>query len=199
MNKRILITAFEPFGGETVNPAQKIAEALSQRSYPDIEICTKLIPVTFSGSAPVAIAALAQNSFDVVAMLGQAGGRAAVTIERVAINVDDASIPDNAGDIPNDRTIAPDGPAAYFATIPVKGAAEAIRAAGISASVSNSAGTYVCNHLMYSVLHHLRESNVRAGFIHVPFLPEQAANKENAPSMPLADMIRAIEAILPVV
>ena len=192
MNKRILLTAFEPFGGDTVNPALKIAEVLSGE-IPDLDICT--VPVTFRDSAPTVIDRLNRTRYDAVLMLGQAKGRKAVTVERVAINVDDASIPDNAGDQPADRLIDPEGPAAIFATLPVKAAVEAVRTAGVEAAVSNSAGTYVCNHLMYCVLNHLSGSNIPAGFIHVPALPEQAEDS-TIPSMPLEDMVNGIKAVL---
>ena len=145
--------------------------------------------------APVA-EAIEREAPDAVLCLGQAGGRAAITPERVAINVDDARIPDNAGEQPVDRPTVPGGPAAYFATLPVKAMAEAIRAAGVAAEVSNTAGTFVCNHLMYAVLHLLAERypGVRAGFMHVPFVPEQTGDKPGQPSMPLADMVRGLTA-----
>jgi len=187
---RILLTAFEPFGGESINPSLEIARRLSGR--PDVDVLT--VPVTFGGSAQAVIPHLPGH--DAVVMLGQAMGRKGLTVERVAINVDDASMPDNAGDAPTDRPIAEDGPAAYFSTLPVKAMVEAVRAEGLAASVSNSAGTYVCNHLMYSILHALRGENVRAGFIHVPALPEQTASRPEIPSMTLDDMVRGIEAAL---
>ena len=187
---KILLTAFEPFGGEAINPSLEIIRRLAGRT--DIDVLA--VPVTFAGSAQAVLPRLPGH--DAVVMLGQAKGRKGLTVERVAINVDDASMPDNAGDAPCDRPIVPDGPAAYFSTLPVKAMAEAIRAEGLPASVSNSAGTYVCNHLMYSVLHALREANVRAGFIHVPALPEQTVGHPEIPSMTLDDMARGIEAVL---
>ena len=187
---RILLTAFEPFGGEKINPSLEIAGRLAHRA--DVDVLT--VPATFSGSHAAVLPHLAGH--DAVIMLGQAKGRRGLTIERVAINVDDSSTPDNAGDAPTDRAIVPDGPAAYFATLSVKALVDAIRAEGLTASVSNSAGTYVCNHLMYSVLHALRDSDVRAGFIHVPALPEQTKEHLEIPSMTLTDMVRGIEAVL---
>ena len=187
---RILLTAFEPFGGESINPSLEIAKILARRA--DIDVLT--VPVTFSDSAEAVLPHL--SGHDAIVMLGQAMGRKGITVERVAINIDDASAPDNAGEIRTDHIIAADGPAAYFSTLPIKATVESIRAENLPASVSNSAGTYVCNHLMYSVLHALRETNVRAGFIHVPALPEQTQNRPETPSMPLDDMVRAIEAAL---
>ena len=192
MNKRILLTAFEPFGGDSINPALKIAEALSEK-FPGLDTCT--VPVTFRDSGPAVLNRLSLIPFDAVVMLGQAKGRKAVTVERIAINIDDASIPDNAGDQPVDRPIDPDGTAAIFSTLPVKAAVEAMKSAGVEAAVSNSAGTYVCNHLMYCVLNHLDGSGVPAGFIHVPALPEQVEGSD-IPSMPLEDMVKGIAAVL---
>lgn len=187
---RILLTAFEPFGGDAINPSLEIAERLAGRT--DVDVLT--VPVTFAGSHAVVLPHLPGH--DAVVMLGQAKGRKGLTVERVAINVDDASIPDNAGDSPDNRPIAADGPAAYFSTLPVKATVESIRAEGLPASVSNSAGTYVCNHLMYSVLHALRDTDVRAGFIHVPALPEQTEGHPEIPSMTLDEMVCGIEAVL---
>lgn len=192
---KLLLTAFEPFGGEAVNPAEEAMGRMPDR-VGDVEIVKLAVPVTFAGClAPVA-EAIEREAPDAVLCLGQAGGRAAITPERVAINVDDARIPDNAGEQPVDRPTVPGGPAAYFATLPVKAMAEAIRAAGVAAEVSNTAGTFVCNHLMYAVLHLLAERypGVRAGFMHVPFVPEQTGDKPGQPSMPLADMVRGLTA-----
>lgn len=190
--RRILLTAFEPFGGESVNPSLEIAKILSRRD--DVDVLT--VPVTFADSHAVVLPHIAGH--DAVVMLGQAKGRKGLTVERVAINVDDASMPDNAGDAPTDRPIIPDGPAAYFSTLPVKAIVNAIRNKNLPASVSNSAGTYVCNHLMYSVLHALREEDIPAGFIHVPALPEQTEGHPEIPSMTLEDMVCGIELALEV-
>ena len=154
------------------------------------------MPVTFRDAAQTVLDTLNRKAFDAIVMLGQAGGRSAVTPERIAINIDDARIPDNIGDQPVDRPIVPGGPTAIFATLPIKAMVTAMQEAGISAAVSNSAGTFVCNHLMYRVLHHLDGSGVPAGFVHVPYLPEQVADKPNTPSMSLSDMIKGIEAAL---
>lgn len=195
MPKNILLTAFEPFGGESINPALEIARDLAGRSM-NANLRTIAVPVTFRDAAQAVLTALETERFDAVVMLGQAGGRSAVTVERIAINIDDARIPDNLGDQPVDRPICPDGPAAFFATLPIHAMVQAMQAVGVSAAVSNTAGTFVCNHLMYRVLRHLAGSDTLAGFIHVPFLPEQTIGKPSAPSMALSDMTRAIEAAL---
>lgn len=187
---RILLTAFEPFGGDIVNPSLEILRRLS--SLPNVDVLT--VPVTFRDAAATVLPHLPGH--DAVLMLGQAKGRDGLTVERIAINIDDAALPDNAGEQLRDQPILPDGAAAYFATLPIKSIVDAIRAEGLPAAVSNSAGTFVCNHLMYCVLHALEDSATRAGFIHVPCLPEQAAGHPGIPSMPLSDMIRGIEAVL---
>jgi len=193
--KKILLTAFEPFGGERINPALEIAKILEKRTI-GVEIRTVIVPVTFRDATRTVLDTLAHETFDAVVMLGQAGGRSAITAERIAINIDDARIPDNIGDQPIDHPIVPDGPAAIFATLPIKKMVSTMLEAGISAAVSNSAGTFVCNHLMYRVLLFLDGSGIPAGFIHVPYLPEQVADKPNVPSMSLSDMIKGIETAL---
>lgn len=187
---RILLTAFEPFGGDVVNPSLEILRRLS--SLPNVDALT--VPVTFRDAAAAVLPHLPGH--DAVLMLGQAKGRDGLTVERIAINIDDAALPDNAGEQLRDRPILSDGAAAYFATLPIKSIVDAIRAEGLPAAVSNTAGTFVCNHLMYCVLHALEGSATRAGFIHVPCLPEQTAGHPGMPSMPLSDMIRGIEAVL---
>lgn len=187
---RILLTAFEPFGGDAINPSLQLLHELEKR--PDVDVL--IVPVVFRDSAETVLPQLAGH--DVVVLLGLAKGRAGITVERVAINIDDASIPDNAGQQPVDQPICKDGDAAYFATLPIKSMVEAMRAIGVPASISNSAGTYVCNHLMYSVLHALRGTDVRAGFIHVPATPELVQSASGTPSLPLSDMVRALNAAL---
>lgn len=191
---KILLTGFTPFGGESINPA---LEAVMRVKASDsaVEIIPLEVPTVFSLSAETVIAAIEKHRPDAVICVGQAGGRSAVTPERVAINLDDARIPDNEGAQPVDAPISPEAPAAYFSTLPIKAIVQAIRTSGIPAEISNSAGTYVCNHLMYSVLHYAAQMRpeLRAGFIHVPYIPEQTAGKD-APSLPLEDIIRALEA-----
>ena len=172
---RVLLTGFTPFGGETVNPA---LEAVKRVRCPEAELRILEVPTVFGDSARLVTAEMDAFRPNVVLCVGQAAGRSAVTPERVAINVDDARIPDNAGQQPVDAPIVPGGPAAYFATVP--------------SELSNSAGTYVCNHLLYCVLHHAGPG-VRAGFIHVPCIPEQTAGTDR-PSLPLAQLVTALEA-----
>ncbi len=194
---RLLVTAFEPFGGELVNPAQQVSELLPDR-IGAFAVARVDLPTVFSRCVPVAADAIDRLRPDAVLCLGQAGGRRGLTIERVAINVDDAEAGDNAGDRPVDRPIEPGGPAAVFCTLPIKEMAAAMREGGYAASISNSAGTFVCNHLLYGVLRHLarRRWDVPAGFIHLPYLPEQAAAR-NAPDMPAAEMAAALLLAIP--
>ena len=193
---KILITAFDPFGGENVNPALE-AVKLMKDEIEGAQIVKLEIPTVFHKSIDKVKEAILSEDPDVVLSVGQAGGRFDVTPERVAINVDDARIPDNEGNQPLDLAIFEDGEPAYFATLPVKAMVEAIRSEGIPASLSNSAGTFVCNHIMYGVLYHVSkmDKHIRAGFIHVPFTPEQAAKKPvPAPSLSASDISRALEA-----
>lgn len=193
----VLVTGFEPFGGEDVNPSWEICRLLPA-AIGRSTIATLLVPTEFRRAIEVTAAAIENVEPALVILLGQAGGRPALCLERVAINVDDARIADNAGWQPVDEPVAPAGPAAYFATAPVKAMTAAVREAGIPAEVSNSAGTFVCNHLFYGVLHFLAASgrDARAGFIHVPWLESQAVARPGEPAMALATMVRGVEAAI---
>lgn len=193
----VLVTGFEPFGAESTNPSWEICTRLP-RSIAGLTVETCRVPCEFRHSVEVVVAAIERHRPAIVLCLGQAGGRAHLSVERVAINVDDARIADNAGDRPVDEAIAASGPPAYFATLPVKAVAAAMRAAGAPAEISNSAGTYVCNHLMYGVLHFLAASGntARAGFIHVPYSEHQVLDKPEAPCIALATMTRGVEAAI---
>jgi pyroglutamyl-peptidase len=193
----VLVTGFEPFGGERTNPSWEVCTRLP-RAIAGLRVETRRVPCEFRRAIEVAAAAIEGLRPRLVVCLGLAGGRAHLCLERVAINVDDARAADNAGAAPVDEPIAPHGPPAYFATLPVKAAAAAMRAAGVPAEVSNSAGTYVCNHLMYGVLHFIAASGhgARAGFIHVPYAEEQVLDKPGTPAMSVATMARGVEAAI---
>ncbi len=194
----ILLIGFEPFGGSRVNPSQKIVEALAADPPPGLALCTALLPVD-TRRVPNAIReAIIAARPSAVVMLGQASRRSAVAIERVAINVLDFRIPDNDGHQPVDAPIVPGGPAAYLATLPIKKIAQAMQEAGVPTVVSNSAGTYLCNQVLYVALHYIAQEslNVPAGFIHVPSLPEQVFQTPDAPSMALSTVLTAIRAAL---
>ena len=192
----LLFTGFEPFGGEAVNPSWAAVERLPER-IGGASIRTRRLPVAFERAGALAIEAIEALSPDAVVCVGQAGGRTGISVERVALNLDDASAPDNEGCRPVDAPIRPDGPCAYLATLPVKRLVSALTQADIPAHISNSAGTYVCNHELYSVLDWLyaRRPDVRAGFLHVPYLPEQCGDKPSAPALPLETMVRALEIV----
>lgn len=190
----VLITGFEPFGGETVNPSWEVVKLLDGMIIDDSRVVARQLPCVFGESLEVLNAAIDALQPSVVLAIGQAGGRVDVTVERVAINVDDARIPDNRGQQPVDVAIVPDGPAAWFSTLPIKAMVETLREAGIPASVSQTAGTFVCNHVMYGVLHKLADRpEVKGGFIHIPYLPEQAAAHPGAPSMATQTLKQALE------
>ncbi len=193
----VLVTGFEPFRGETVNPSWQACAALPA-TIGKARIETLEVPCEFRAAIEAVAGAIEVHRPAVVLCVGQAQGRAAVSVERVALNVDDARLPDNAGRSPIDEPIAANGPAAYFATVPIKAMVAAIRAGGIPAEVSNTAGTYVCNHLMYGVLHYLAAhgGETRAGFIHVPCSDAQAVGKPGTASMAVAAMARALAAAI---
>lgn len=196
---KLLLTAFDPFGGECINPAQE-AVKLVREQVKDVAVVKCQVPTVFGRSVEIVADAIAKHHPDAVLCIGQAGGRAALTLERVAINLDDAPIADNAGNQPVDTPIFPDGENAYFSTLPVKAIVSAIRQAGIPASISYTAGTFVCNHLMYGVLYTLKkyDPHIRGGFMHVPYIPAQVVGKDR-PSMPLEDIVKGIETTIAVI
>jgi pyroglutamyl-peptidase len=191
----VLLTGFDPFGGETANPSQSIALELSGRVIAERTVVSEILPCVYGQSLKALQTAIRKHNPELVICLGQAGGRIGLTLERIAINVDDAGIPDNAAQRPIDQPIAKCGPAAYWSTLPIKAMTRAIAMAGIEASVSQTAGTFVCNHVFYGLMRALkRRPGVRGGFIHVPFLPEQSERQgRSAPFMLLPQMVRGIE------
>ena len=194
---RILLTGFDPFGGEPINPSWEAVRSLHGQRLGGHRIVARQLPTEFAASLRVLKAALREVAPAIVLGVGQAGGRHQLSIERVAINVQDARIPDNAGAQPLDEPVIAGGPAAYFSTLPIKAMLAALHAQGLPAEISNSAGTYVCNHIAYAMLHlAAKRRGVRAGFIHIPFLPEQAARRHGAASMALADVERALRIAL---
>lgn len=191
---KVLVTAFDPFGGEKVNPALEAVKKLPD-TIAGATVIKQEIPTVFKRSIPVLEKAIEENKPDVVLSIGQAGGRFDITVEKVAINLQDARIPDNDNEQPIDEKIFEDGETAYFATIPVKKIVANINKNGIPASVSYTAGTYVCNNIMYAGLYLINKKfpNMRGGFIHVPFIPGQAVGKKDTPSMSLENIAKAIE------
>ncbi len=197
--KIILLTGFEPFGGESINPSWEAVRALEGKTMSDGSvIAVARLPCTFVLSFDVLEQQIRMHKPRIVVCVGQAGGRAELSIERVAINVDDARIPDNAGAQPIDVQIRTDGPAAYFSTLPIKAIVAALNEKGIPAAVSQTAGTFVCNHVFYGLMQLVAQAPKikRAGFVHIPFLPEQAIRHPNTPSMSLEVMVAGLLQII---
>jgi pyroglutamyl-peptidase len=195
---KILLTGFEPFDCSPVNPSEQVVRALAQQPPAGIALATAVLPVDRQRGPQALLAALAESEPQAVICLGEARRRSAISLERVAVNLLDFSIPDNQGILVVDESIVPDGPAAYFSTLPLRRMLEAVRAAGIPAELSLSAGSYLCNQVMYTLLDDLKRRGLvlPAGFIHLPALPEQALDKPGMPSMSLATMIQGIRAAL---
>jgi pyroglutamyl-peptidase len=192
--KKLVIFAFEPFGGESINPSLEILRLLPD-AIGEYRIIKHSLPVVFGEAADLAIDLVRSEGADAVICLGQAGGREWITPELVAINLRNADIPDNLGNLPKDTPILEGGREAYFSTLPVRKMAEAISGEGIASRLSYSAGAYVCNDLYYSLLHSFHQSGVGVCFIHVPYSKEQGRE----PSMELCDMVRAITAAIGVI
>ena len=187
---KIIVTGFDPFGGEKINPSIECVKALPEIE--GVELIRLELPTVFKESAKRLNEVINDVKPDAVLSVGQAGGRAGITMERIAINVDDARIPDNISQQPIDEEIQVEGEAAYFSTLPIKRIVKAIREAGIPAEVSNSAGTFVCNHIMYQALFAATKADkpFKAGFMHIPFIPEQTTDK---PSLPLEESTKALQ------
>lgn len=188
---KVLVTGFEPFAGASLNPSGEIVKRLSGEN-----LVTAVLPVTYEGATAELLRLVREHQPSAVVCLGQAEGRSTISFERVAINLDDASLADNAGVTRVDQPIDPSGPDAYFATLPVRELADAVKAAGLPASLSLSAGTFVCNHIFYELQKALAGTAVRSGFVHVPLMDEQAEEFVGKPTMPIADQTKAIQTFL---
>ncbi|AYU55430.1 pyroglutamyl-peptidase I [Staphylococcus debuckii] len=194
---KILVTAFDPFGGEATNPALEAVKLLPEK-IAHHEITKLEIPTVFHKSSDKIAEILKENTYDAVLAIGQAGGRYHLTPERVGINIDDARIPDNENNQPIDIPIQSDGAPAYFSNLPVKKMTQSIKDAGVPASLSNTAGTFVCNHILYQLgyLQATQYPEMLFGFIHVPFIPEQVVDKPDKPSMALSSIVTGLEAAI---
>ncbi len=190
--KTVLLTGFEPFDGQAINPSEEIAREINDATIARHKVVGALLPCVFGAALKELKHQIKLHDPAFVICLGQAGGRAEVTPERVAINVDDARIPDNAGQQPVDRPVVKDGPAAYFSTLPIKAIVHELRRREIAAAVSQSAGTFVCNNVFYGLMHELalHRPSVRGGFIHVPFVPEQTTDRPSLPFEVLTEAVR---------
>lgn len=198
----ILLTGFEPFDQDTVNPSWEVARALADWTLEVDGVSARVhalqLPCVFGQASQVLRQAMQELQPQLVVCLGLAGTRSDITPERVAINVDDARIPDNAGAQPIDQSVVVDGPVAYWSTLPIKAIARDLRTAGIPVSVSNTAGSFVCNHVFYALMHALAGQGLaaRGGFVHLPLLPQQAARIPGAPSMALSTQVEGIQVLL---
>ena len=194
--RTVLLTAFEPFDQDTINPSWEAVRLLDGVLLSDdVRIVARLLPCAFAEAPARLTEFLAQLAPEMVIAVGLASGRADLSVERVAINLNDARIPDNQGLQPIDTPVVAQGPAAYFSTLPIKAMVRAIKAAGIDASVSHTAGTFVCNQVFYSLQHALAGSGVRSGFIHIPTLP-QLALESGVPSMALETVVQGLRIAL---
>lgn len=194
MNK-VLVTGFDPFGGEPVNPALEAVKRLNGKEISGSLVVTREIPTVFGKAISCLQEAIENIQPALVICVGQAGGRSVITPERVAINVNDARIPDNSGNQPIDREVVPGGPVGYWSTLPVKAIVKKMADNGIPSAVSNTAGTFVCNHIFYGLMHHLDSvgNSIRGGFIHIPFIPEQIVRNPGHPSMSLELIVKGLE------
>lgn len=198
-SRTILLTGFQPFGGERENPSWQAVRALHGTRIGGHRVVARELPVTFGDALKALRAMLRETRPSVALCVGQAGGRAQISLERVAINVDDARIADNAGQQPVDMPVVAGGPAAYFTTLPIKAMREALREGGFPVEISQTAGTFVCNHVFYGLMHALRaQRGVRAGFMHIPYSPAQAAAHAGAPSLAVDTVTAALRLALQV-
>ena len=194
---KVLITGFDKFGGESINPSNLCVNSLSD-VIDNIEIKKITLPTVFKDSSRVLEENIKSFSPSIVICVGQAGGRSKITPERIAINIDDARIPDNIGNSPIDETIRKDGENAYFSTLPIKAIVDELNKNNIPSAISNTAGTFVCNHIMYESLYlaSTKYPHIKAGFIHIPYIEEQVLDKPNIPYMKKEDIIVALELII---
>lgn len=199
--RTVLTTGFDPFDGETLNPSWEAVAALNGASIAGRRIVAVQLPTSFARGPRTLRAAIRKHAPELIVCVGQAGGRAQISLERVAINIDDARIADNDGAQPLDKPIVRNGPAAYFSTLPIKAMLVAMREAGIPVEISQTAGTFVCNRVFYALMHALAEDGilldgVRGGFVHIPYLPEQAAGYSGAPSLSLEIVIAGLKIMI---
>ena len=197
---RVLVTGFEPFGDDRINPSELIVKHLNGCEIAGATIIGRVLPCVFGESSRELRRLIDEMDPSAVLCLGQAGGREGITLERVALNVDDARLADNAGGRPIDAAVIEGGPVGYWSTLPIKAMVASLVEQGLPASVSQTAGTYVCNHVFYSLMHHVMTRNggprIRAGFIHVPWLPEQVKTRPGQSALPLDAQLRAIRSLI---
>ncbi len=196
IERRVLISGFEPFGGSILNSSQLVVEAISKESFTGLELFTVILPVDFGKAADVLLSKVKEIDPEIIIAFGQAEGRKALTPEKIAINLDSARIPDNAGELRVNKVIIEKGADGYFSTLPIEKMVEAVKECGLESEVSLSAGAFLCNHIFYHLQHKLLESGVKSGFVHLPLVNEQITQYPNQPSWALKDLVQGVKAAI---
>ena len=194
--RRVLISGFEPFGGSNLNSSQLVVEAISKESFSGLDLFTVVLPVEFGKAADVLLSKVKEIDPEIIIAFGQAEGRKALTPEKIAINLDSARIPDNAGELRVNKVIIEKGADGYFSTLPIEKMVKAVKECGLESEVSLSAGAFLCNHIFYHLQHKLLESGIKSGFVHLPLVNEQIAQYPNQPSWALKDLIQGVKAAI---
>ena len=196
IGKKVLISGFEPFGGSHLNSSQLVVEAISKESLSGLELSAVILPVEFDKAARVLLSKVNDFNPEIIISFGQAEGRKAITPEKIAINLDSARIPDNAGELRVNKVIVETGADGYFSTLPIEKMVEAVKECGLESEISLSAGAFLCNHTFYHLQHQLLESRVKSGFVHLPLVNEQIAQYPNQPSWALKDLVQGVRAAI---
>jgi len=194
--KKVLISGFEPFGGSDLNSSQLVVEAISKESFSGVELSSVILPVEFDKAAKVLFSKVRELDPEIVISFGQAEGRKAITPEKIAINLDSARIPDNAGELRVNKVIIEAGADGYFSTLPIEKMVVAVKECGLDGEISLSAGAFLCNHIFYHLQHQLLERGIKSGFVHLPLVNEQLAQYPDQPSWTLEDLIRGVKAAI---
>ena len=196
IGRRVLISGFEPFGGSNLNSSQLVVEAISKESFSGLDLFTVILPVEFGKAADVLLSKVKEIDPEIIVAFGQAEGRKALTPEKIAINLDSARIPDNAGELRVNKVIIEKGADGYFSTLPIEKMVKAVKECGLESEVSLSAGAFLCNHIFYHLQHKLLESGVKSGFVHLPLVNEQIVQYPNQPSWALKDLVQGVRAAI---
>jgi pyroglutamyl-peptidase len=196
IGKKVLISGFEPFGGSDLNSSQLVLEAISKESLSGLELSAVILPVEFGKAARVLLSKVNDFNPDIIISFGQAEGRKAITPEKIAINLDSARIPDNAGELRVNKVIVEAGADGYFSTLPIEKMVAAVKECGLESEISLSAGAFLCNHIFYHLQHQLLEREVKSGFVHLPLVNEQIAQYPNQPSWALKDLVQGVRAAI---
>ena len=196
IGRRVLISGFEPFGGSNLNSSQLVVEAISKESFSGLDLFTVVLPVEFGKAADVLLSKVKEIDPEIIIAFGQAEGRKALTPEKIAINLDSARIPDNAGELRVNKVIIEKGADGYFSTLPIEKMVKAVKECGLESEVSLTAGAFLCNHIFYHLQHKFLESRVKSGFVHLPLVNEQIAQYPNQPSWALKDLVQGVRAAI---